>query len=287
MFTLTNEPQGIGRILDKGFRLMMAGIGTAALLLVIMIIVEAVLFAAMGASFFTELAQLQKGQIPPSGLGMFIVFMVLLGIVSMLFNNAMTAKYGAVAYGHSMSLGQSIAIGTRKVLPVLIYGILYALIIGISALPLVGLMALLQPHGFLAFLIIVLGIIPPIILSLSLIFGNYLIILDNAGIIESLKRSHNLVWGNWWRTAVYFTIIIIIMMAIMFAVELTFGILIGLTSNLAPHKGMSSFDVIMQVLNQLVSMIFMPVMISLFIPYFHDLKLRKEGGDLAARVKAI
>lgn len=287
MFTLSDSPQGIGRILDNGFRLMIAGIGMAALLLLMMIIVEAILFTAMGASFFTKLAALQKGQIPASGLGLFIVFMLLLGIVSMLFNNAMMAKYGAVAYGNSMSLGQAIATGVRKILPVLGYGILYALIMAISALPLVLLMALLKPHGLLAFLVIVVGIIPPLIFSLSLIFGNYLIILDNTGVIDSIKRSHNLVWGNWWRTALYFTIIIIIMLAIMFAVELTFGLIIGLTSHLDAQKGLSSFNVIVQILNQLVSMIFMPVMISLFIPYFHDLKLRKEGGDLAARVKAI
>jgi hypothetical protein len=33
-------------------------------------------------------------------------------------------------------------------------------------------------------------------------------------------------------------------------------------------------------------MIFMPVMVALMIPYYHDLKLRKEGGDLAARINA-
>lgn len=287
MFTLSNSPQGIGRILDNGFRLMVAGIGMAALLLLMMIIVEAVLFTVMGANFFTQLAQLQKGQLPTSGLSVFIIFLVLLGLVSMLFNNAMTAKYGAVAFGQPMSLGQALATGARKVIPVLIYGILYSLIMAISALPLIALMALLKPHGLLAFLIFVVGVIPPIIFSLTLIFGNYFIILDNTGVIESVRRSHKLVWGSWWRTALYFTIIIIIMLAIMFAVELTFGVIAGLTSQLGLHKGLSSFDVIIQILNQLVSMIFMPVMIALFIPFFHDLKLRKEGGDLDARVKAI
>jgi hypothetical protein len=33
-------------------------------------------------------------------------------------------------------------------------------------------------------------------------------------------------------------------------------------------------------------LIFMPVVIALIIPYIHDLKLRKEGGDLAARISA-
>jgi uncharacterized BrkB/YihY/UPF0761 family membrane protein len=116
--------------------------------------------------------------------------------------------------------------------------------------------------------------------------GNYLIIIDDAGIFESLKRSHNLVWGNWWRTALYLTIIIIIMFAVMIAVQLTFGLLIGLVTHVGPGDGKSSFFIVLQVLNQLVSMIFMPVMVALMIPYYHDLKLRKEGGDLAARINA-
>ena len=160
------------------------------------------------------------------------------------------------------------------------------LVVTISALPLIILMAVLQPQGVLAMVIVILGSIPPMILGLSLYLGPYLIIIDDRGIFESIGTSHKLVWGSWWRTALYFTIIIIIMFAVMLAVQLTFGLIIGLVAHTGPGNGGMSFLIVLQVINQLVSLVFMPVLIALFIPYFHDLKLRKEGGDLAARINA-
>lgn len=286
MFTLANEPQGIGRNLDNGFRLLFAGIGSAALLLLIMIIIDAVLFVVMGSGFFAIMGELQKGEMPAGGFGLFFLFMALVTIIYMLFNNAMTAKYGAIAYGQEMSLGGAIGIGARKIIPVLVYGILYMLVLAVSSLPLIVLMALLHPQGLLAMVIIIIGSIPPMILGLSLYLGPYLIIIDDKGIFESLSESHKLVWGNWWRTALYLTIIIVIMFAVMLAVQLTFGLLIGLVANVGPGDGKMSFLIVLQVVNQLVSLVFMPVLIALLIPYYHDLKLRKEGGDLAARISA-
>ena len=286
MFTLANEPQGIGRNLDNGFRLLFAGIGSAALLLLIMIIIDAVLFVVMGSGFFAIMGELEKGEMPAGGFGLFFLFMALVTVIYMLFNNAMTAKYGAIAYGQEMSLGSAIGVGARKIIPVLVYGILYILVMAVSSLPLIVLMALLHPQGLLAMVIIIIGSIPPMILGLSLYLGPYLIIIDDKGIIESLSESHKLVWGSWWRTALYLTIIIVIMFAVMLAVQLTFGLLIGLVANVGPGDGKMSFLIVLQVVNQLVSLVFMPVLIALLIPYYHDLKLRKEGGDLAARISA-
>lgn len=286
MFTLANAPQGIGRNLDTGFRLLFAGIGPAALLLVIMIVIDAILFVAMGSSFFVMMAQVENRQPPTGGFGLAILFIFLITIIYLLCNNAMTAKYGAIAYEREMSLGSAIATGARKIVPVLVYGILYMIVVAVSSAPLAILMGVLQPHGILAAVIVVLGIIPPMILGLSLYMGPYLIIIDNRGIFESLSASHRLVWGNWWRTALYITIILIIMLAVMFAIQFTFGLVIGLVANVGPANGNMSFMIVLQVINQLVSMVFMPVVIALLIPYFHDLKLRTEGGDLATRISA-
>jgi len=284
MFKLANEPEGVGRILDTGFRLLFAGIGPAALLLVIMIVIDAVLFVAMGTGFFAIMGQIEKGLMPASGFGLFFTFLALMTIVYMLFNNAMIAKYGAVAYEREMSLPEAITTGARKIIPILVYGLLYMLAMAISALPLILLMVLLQPQGLLAMLIVIVGSIPPMILGLSLYLGPYLIIIDGRGIIESLSYSHKLVWGNWWRTALYFTIIMMIMFAIMIAVQMTFGLIIALLANAGPGDGKMSYMIVLQVVNQLVSLAFMPVLVALFIPYVHDLKLRKEGGDLASRI---
>jgi hypothetical protein len=132
----------------------------------------------------------------------------------------------------------------------------------------------------------VIGIIPPTIISLSLILGSYLIIIDDIGIFDALIRSHKLIWGNWWRTAMYLTIIIVILLAIILAIEVTAGLLIGFIASIGPGEGGMPYMIVLQAINQLVSLAFMPVMIALIIPYSHDLKLRKEGGDLAAKITA-
>jgi hypothetical protein len=286
MFTLANAPQGIGRNLDNGFRLFFAGIGPAALLLLIMIIIDAILFVVFGTGFFAMMGQMEKGQMPAGGMGSIGVFVLLFMLVYFLFNNALIAKYGAIAYERELSIGGALATGARKILPVFIYGILYMIIVGISSIPLAILMAALKPQGLLAGLIVIIGVIPPMILGLSLYLGPYLIVIDDRGIFESLGASHKLVWGNWWRTALFFTIILIIMIAVMFAVQLTFGLIIALIAHAGPGDGTMSFMIVLQVINQLVSLVFMPVLIGLMIPYFHDLKLRKEGGDLASRITA-
>lgn len=284
MFTLANQPQGIGRNLDNGFRLLAAGLGPIALLLLIMIVIDVILFTLFGAGMFTVIAQLQSGQMPAGGLAGFALFFLLFYIVNITFNNAMTAKYGSLAYGTDMTLGQAISTGLKKILPVFAYAILYALIIVAASIPLMILIAVLPPQDVIGFIALVIGMIPPMIVALTLIMGTYLIIIDDVGVFEAISRSHKLVWGNWWRTSLYFAVIMIILFAVIIAIQLVFGLLIAVLAGSAGEN--MTFMITLQVVNQLVSMIFMPVMIALMIPYYHDLKLRKEGGDLAAKIIA-
>ena len=286
MFTLASQPQGIGRNLDNGFRLMFAGLGAAAILLFILIVLDVILFAVFGAGVLGMLAQLETGQLPQGGYGMFAVFIIIFYIINLMFNNAITAKYGSVAYSQDMSIGQAIGVGAKKILPVFVFAILYALILLVASIPLFILISIFPPQDIVGALALIIGLIPPMIFGLTLIFGTYLIIIDDAGIFEAISRSHKLVWGNWWRTFLYLTILIIILIAVMFTIQLTFGLIIGFVASSAPGEGNMTFMIIMQVLNQIISLVFIPVMVALLIPYFHDLKLRKEGSDLVARVSA-
>ena len=129
MFTLASQPQGIGRNLDNGFRLMFAGLGAAAILLLILLVLDIILFAVFGASALNMMAQLETGQLPQGGYGMFGLFIFIFYIVNLMFNNAITAKYGAVAYAQDMSIGQAVGVGAKKILPVFVFAILYGLIL--------------------------------------------------------------------------------------------------------------------------------------------------------------
>lgn len=284
MFTLANQPQGIGRNLDNGFRLLFAGLGPVALLLLVMIVIDVILLVVFGAGLLAVMAQMQSGQMPTGGMASLALFMVLFYLVNISFNNAMTAKYGSVAYGKEMSPIQAIGTGMKKILPVFIYAIMYVLVIVVASIPLMILMVVLPPQDIVGIVAFILGLIPPMIVSLTLIMGTYLIIIDDVGIFEAISRSHKLVWGNWWRTALYLTVIMIILVAIVVAIQLVLGLLTAMLASGADTN--MTVMITLQIVNQIISMIFMPVMIALIIPYFHDLKLRKEGGDLAAKISA-
>lgn len=284
MFTLANQPQGIGRNLDNGFRLLFAGLGPVALLLLVMIVIDVILLVVFGAGLLAVMAQMQSGQMPTGGMASLALFMVLFYLVNISFNNAMTAKYGSVAYGKEMSPIQAIGTGMKKILPVFIYAIMYVLVIVVASIPLMILMVVLPPQDIVGIVAFILGLIPPMIVSLTLIMGTYLIIIDDVGIFEAIGRSHKLVWGNWWRTALYLTVIMIILVAIVVAIQLVLGLLTAMLASGADTN--MTVMITLQIVNQIISMIFMPVMIALIIPYFHDLKLRKEGGDLAAKISA-
>jgi len=286
MFTLANQPQGIGRNLDNGFRLLFTGIGPVALLLLIMIIAGVILFAVFGAGLLGAMSQLQQGQVPAGGIASLVLFIILFYILNITFNNAMTAKYGSIAYDRQMSIGQAIATGLKKIIPVFVYAILYALILLAASIPLIILMAIFPPQSAIGIVLLLVGIIPPMILALTLILGTYLIIIDDAGVFEAISRSHKLVWGSWWRTFLYLSVIMIILFAVILAVQLVFGVIIALLASGGGGEGNMTMMITLQVVNQLVSLVFMPVMIALLIPYYHDLKLRKEGGDLAAKIIA-
>jgi uncharacterized membrane protein len=168
------------------------------------------------------------------------------------------AKLGAVTQGMPIGLGVALIRGLKVFFPLLLATILYVLAVTVG---------------------MVLLIIPGLILMLSLIFYSYAIVLDGEGPIASLKTSHRLVWGNWWRTAVVLTVAVLIVYVLMIGatLPLTF-LLIGSE----PTTMLSLIELIMNLVYALLT----PLILAMFIVIYQDLKVRKGGLDLAARIEA-
>jgi len=289
MYTFANTPEGIGRILDSGFRLCFAGYRTVLQLIGVMTLVYIVIFAGYwaiyGRDFLSMISSYQKGAIPSSGNGVYLGFLLLTFFVSIVYSNAITYIYGTLGHGQRVGMQQGLAVGARKFVPVIVYMFWYALILGIAVLPLIALLWAVHPGPMLSIVFIAIGIIPPVIFMISLIFGSYAVILDNTGIMAAIKLSHTLVWGKWWRTFIYAVIVSMIFMTLLVIIE----VLIEIVSSLLIRANPENYPFITtlgMLINQVTSMIFMPFMTALIITYYHDLKLRKEGGDLAARIEA-
>jgi uncharacterized BrkB/YihY/UPF0761 family membrane protein len=121
---------------------------------------------------------------------------------------------------------------------------------------------------------------------LSMYLFSTAIILDDKGIVESLKYSHNLIWGNWWRTAIIFTVPIVII----FGLYMLLGIVLSLVmATMAASSGsfnpadLSQFSWFI-LAEAIINAIIYPLFYAMAVVVYHDLKLRKSGGDLEARL---
>lgn len=265
MYSLPTEPGSIGHTLDAGFKLYFVSFKQVLILSIL---------AALSISVPTHAMILAVPMFAAEGSapqGAFIAALVVGFMVCMIvylwFYLAALCRIGGIAYGQSLTLGACTAVAMRKIFPVMIAALLYSLA---------------MMGGF------ILLIIPGLILWVSLAFFAMCIVLEGDGILESLWHSHRLVWGNWWRTFVIFSVVMIVYYVIYLAIEVPFAVIdqIAFDTELGALPGFGQAMLSMAG-DMIATVITFPLMTAVFVAVFHDLKLRKEGQDLEARVDAL
>lgn len=263
-----SQPSSIGRVLDNGIKLFIASLKPVLLLVVVTAIINVIMQYAMfqtmmPAQQFTteEEMMLYMAEVMPQILGISVIMWV----VSIILYNAMLFRVGDIARGGNSDLYDSLIVGLRKMLPVFIAAILYTLAVSIG---------------------MVLLVIPGLILMITLLFFQVLIVVDGEGIIASLKLSHNLVWGNYWRTSAVILIPVFIVYALVMVVAIVAGI-IGVMGEPEMIEGQmqTSFGVV-DIVIAIVSVLMVPLLDAIFVVHVNDLKLRKSGSDLEQRIGA-
>jgi hypothetical protein len=253
MVALASEPQSIGRVLDSGFKLFIkafTGVLPLSLAAAAVLAVPNIANVVMGGP--------EQVESPVPGSTVLVLFVVALPIYMILIA-AVVYRLGAVAEMHEASAGQALARGVRCVLSLIGAAILYFLAMAGG---------------------LILLIIPGIILSLSLSFGFFAIVLDGESALGGLKRSHRLVWGNWWRTLAVVSVPVVIVMIL----YLGLGIALGATIVMSDGRPSSDVFITANLIEAAIGGITAPLIYSIMIAQYHDLKLRKEGHDLAARL---
>jgi len=260
------QPSGIGRVLDSGFKLFAASLKPVLLLIIataiINVIMQYAMFQTMApAQQYTtqeEMAQYMAGIVPQ-----LVGISIIIWLVSIILYNAILSRVGEVAKGGNGELYDALITGIRKAFPVFIAAILYSLAISV---------------GF------VLLVIPGLILMITLLFFQVLIVVDDEGIIASLKTSHALVWGNYWRTTAVIMIPFFIIYALIMVVAFAAGFFGAFnTPDMVDgqmHMTFGVFDIAMAA----VSVLMVPLLDSIFVAHVNDLKLRKSGSDLEQRM---
>ncbi len=258
------QPQTIGGVLDTTFQLFKASIGKVWILCLISAIAGTLpsiyMMTKGGANPADPLATLSM--MSSSGYWLTTLAAIILSLWSM---GALYLKINAVGTDSEMSLGEALQAALGKVPLLFLMSILFAIVVAIG---------------------LVLLLVPGIILMVSLILCFNLMMLEGRGPVASLTGSHGLVWGDWWRTLAILSVGAIIVMVIYFALVLVLGVaipLIGLRSS-DPFMFAMVSGILVGVL---ASLVLTPFYISMLVAVYWDLKLRKEGGDLAARVGAL
>lgn len=263
MFALANRPQSIGRTLDSAFKLFFAGFGKV----IVLALVAAFIANLPSIALSTRTGAADAEALAALGwkfLGLFLVTMIL----ATALNTAILRRLVVLSDRGKAddSMGQSIAIGFKCLVPVLVGLILYGLAVG------AGLILLIVPGLFL-------------LVSLYLFWPA--IVLEGKGPIDALKRSYNLVRGNWWRTFTVVSIPVFLLIAFYLGTMFVIGIVLGVTTGGDPTTLTSTVErtaLIVHLLEVPVNAVSLALLYAVLVVLYHDLKLRKEGGDLEARL---
>lgn len=259
------QPQTIGGVLDTTFQLFKASVGKVWILCLI-----GGLAGAIPTVYLLTQGILANPADPAAALGLFArpgywlanIATIILSLWSM---GALYLKINAIGTDADLGLGEALQVSLRKTPLLFLTVILFAIVLGIG---------------------LVLLLIPGLILMISLALCFNLVLLEDKGPVASLSGSHNLVWGNWWRTLA----ILIVGFVIVFVIYIAIGLVLGVA---VPLLGMGSDDplaftmIASALVGVLGSLILTPFYIAMVVAVYWDLKLRKEGGDLAARVGAL
>ncbi|HEY7639983.1 MAG TPA: hypothetical protein VH814_09680 [Steroidobacteraceae bacterium] len=263
------QPQSIGGVLDTTFQLYKASVVKMIPLTLLSLLAASpvyiyyiYVFIKVGGSANPAAAMASFGP----GLGYWLS-MGLTFVLSQLMLAASAIRMNEIGAGSDAGIGTAL----RTALP---------------RLPSLAIAALLYTIAFaVGFLLL---IIPGVIFSVSLLLFVGTCVFDNKGPVGSLTASHRLVWGNWWRTSAILVVGFILLLVLYMVMILLISIVSPLAATAVGPGNVLVFTLIIGVVvGALMGLVMTPFYIALMLALYWDLKLRKEGADLAGRVGAL
>jgi len=205
----------------------------------------------------TGMALLQVYRQPP-----ILALYLLQSVLSLAFYGALIASQNAVALGDTpLSFGEAIAIGFARLGRAVVTGIVWWAII------VLGLVLLLVPGIYF------LG---------ALCLWPVALYAEDAGAMQALQYSRDLIKGHWWRSSTILTIAVIIILVFSMVVGLVAGVLAAIS-----RHDFTTAQLMVQVVSIAANVFVLPMIPAVLLAMYRDLQLRREGGDLAARVGAL
>jgi hypothetical protein len=278
MYVQPTAPRDIGGVIDDAIKLYRASFRTCWPIALIASLVSAATVLYL-LSRFPAIATLRDPAqmlqlFKPSIWGFYLV----LSIASLVLLGAIIACQNALAAGAApMSIGQALSAAFARVHWQLLAIVLWLLYLGsVAAIVLLPVPAAVKFLGVVAWAMFGIYLWGRLQLWIVALFA------EDAGTLHAMRVSWDLITGHWWRAAMILTVGIIIVLVIV----LIFGFVSGLVFVMFRLDPMSLI-----IGNQLISAaerVFVTSMIpALLVAMYYDFKLRREGGDLAARTKSL
>jgi Uncharacterised protein family (UPF0259) len=262
MYAKPVEPHTIGVVIDDSIRLFRASFQNVVPLSVVAEIPAAALRLYLESQL--------KGIAEDDPLALLAVFAqpniwlsyLLTAPVILVLYVAVLANVDSVARAAPIGFGGSLRAGLR----------LFPRVLGMVVVSLV-----------LLIIGLVLLVVPGIYLYGALYLAAAAIVVDDAGLLDSLAASVRLTWGHWWRSATIFSVVL---MVVAIVGGVLGGTVVGIFAKIFGVRSLPSI-----VASQLLAYVFGVVVMSLgpstMLSIYYDLKLRREGSDLAERVQAL
>ncbi|MGH8206224.1 MAG: hypothetical protein ACRETK_05550 [Steroidobacteraceae bacterium] len=271
MYTRPAAPRSIGGVLDDAIRLYQASFSRCWVLSLI----GAALTGALGlyatlhlgvltspasksmAGAVTAMARIQRMEHSPRVWGSYL----LVSLVWFVFRAAIIARQDAVAARRSDSNGQAAAYALRRLPRIIVAGIVFGVVITV---------------GMIIF------VVPGIWLWGCLQLWLVALCVEDLGPFASFGRSWRLIEGNWWRTSATVGVAIVLILVLSLAESVLIGVVTA-----AGRPDPAVLLMTSQIVGVALSVFTMPMLTAAMLAIFYDLKLRREGGDLAARVSSL
>jgi len=109
-----------------------------------------------------------------------------------------------------------------------------------------------------------------------------ILLVDGAGPASSLSRSWRLTSGSFWRLTLIYTVALLIFLALYLVIAAVAGFLAGVVA----RGDVAMFTAFAEVIGVILGALATPFYGALALAVLADLKVRKEGADLAQRISA-
>jgi hypothetical protein len=136
--------------------------------------------------------------------------------------------------------------------------------------------------GALRVLLIVAGVVALSYGLVALSCAMTVLLVEDAGPLASLTRSWRLTAGSFWRLSLIYTVALIILIAL----ELVIAAVAGFLAGALAHGDVAMVTAFAEVIGIILGALVTPFYGALALAVLADLKVRKEGADLAQRISA-